>query len=646
MNGSARWNWISLNNAIHYGIAISLFILPCGELLKEANAESETGERITMSLNGVWKFCVPLEETESRYEFLQHGLREQKSYPQDAKDRNFGWIEPDFDDSVWWDITIPNSWNTQFEDLWSYEGTGWFRKTVTVPEAWRGKRIVFHSDCANYRTVLYVNGTKAGVHEGGYTAFSFPIHDYIQFGEINTFAISVDNQSLLERVPMERHDWWNHGGLYRPLRLEATDKVYVDDVIVVTDALSSPAQVSVDVSIVTEEEPASGWRAKAVITGTHGETEAEQSKTIVWDGSRSSMKFALPVQEAKLWSPEQPYLYLLRIDLFDRQNQRCDRWERRIGIRTITVDGTRFLINGKPYWIKGLNRYENYPDTGMTPNRKAMKRDVQLIKAMGGNAVRCHYTYSRESYEYLDEAGLFAVCEVPLYQWGRPGHSTKNTEAALAQLKEIVQTLRNHPSVLMWSVSNENRIRPREEGEEHRKLSDMVVAGNRQLVDLAHALDATRPVIEPSNRWPDDAIFEKTDINAVNVYLGASEPRVAALTELKAAMHAQMEKLREMHPGKPILVSEFGCWALHGFKADYYPGEQYQAELLHHLWEGFREESNWMGGFIWCFADSDTHRKLSSIVEMRCAYGVFDIHRRPKEAVRVMTGLWTRPQSQ
>lgn len=607
-------------------------------------ARSAGEGRQTRSLNGVWKFCAPMEELEYRHEFLQDGLARTRSYPADEPDKNYGWIERDFDDGVWWDIDIPSSWNVSFPDLWSYEGMGWFRKEVAIPEAWKEKRVVFHSDGANYRTVLYVNGAKVGVHEGGYVAFSFPIHEQLKFGEVNTIAISVDNKSLIDRCPMERHDWWTHGGLYRPVRLEITDKVFVDDAVVVTDALSDPARVLIDTQVVSERAENTGLELQASLIGPDGAVAARALAPLTFQGSSAKVELALDVEDALLWSPDSPSLYDLALEVRESQSgRRRDLWERRVGIRTIQFDGPRLLVNGKPFYIQGINRYENYADTGMTPNDSALRRDIHLIKSIGGNAVRCHYTYSPETYDRLDEEGLFAVCEVPLYQWGRPGHSTKNLDAAKVQLRGMIQTLRNHPSVMMWSVSNETRTRPREKGEEHRLLSEMVVKGNLELVDIVHEMDPTRPAIEPSNRWPDDPVFEATDIHAVNVYIGLSKPHVDALPELAQTMHEKMNSLREMRPGKPILASEVGGWSLWGFKADYSPGEIYQAELLRTYWEAFKKEPNFVGGFIWCFADSDVHRKYTTICEMRCAYGIFDIHRRPKEAARVMRELWGGP---
>ena len=106
-------------------------------------------------------------------------------------------------------------------------------------------------------------------------------------------------------------------------------------------------------------------------------------------------------------------------------------------------------------------------------------------------------------------------------------------------------------------------------------------------------------------------------------------------------MHERMEVLRSEHPDKPILVGELGSWAIRGLKTDYFPGEIYQAELIRTYWEGLRREPNVVGAFIWCFADSDVHRRFLWIYEFCEGYGLFDLHRRPKEAAETVRRLWT-----
>ncbi|MCC6694658.1 MAG: beta galactosidase jelly roll domain-containing protein [Candidatus Hydrogenedentes bacterium] len=611
----------------------------CLGVMTTAAGEPVPASPISFGLNGVWRFFPAFEEIEGNHEFLGEGLGTPSSQGLNDE-KHYGWTLPGFDDSLWWNIEVPGSWNTQFEDLWSYEGQGWYRRQVFIPQEWADRHIEFVSDGANYRTVLYVNGTKAGMHEGGYTQFSFPIHDLLRFGQENTIAVSVDNKSLLERVPMERHDWWHHGGLYRPVQLHVKDRTHIKKVAVTTDALIEPAVVKVRVETAQFSQTANALYVVARLTDA-GHSEIVSMRADL-PGQSPVADIALPVLNANLWSPDHPYLYSLTLELKEAAGGRCrDTWHAPVGIRTISVSPTQILLNGKPILVKGVNRYENYPDSGMTTVGAGLERDLTLIKGLGANALRCHYPYSQDTYAALDRWGFLAVCEVPLYQWGRLGHSEKNLAAARAQLEEMIRTLGNHPSIVFWSVSNENRIQPREKGEEYARISEMVAQGNVELVERARGLDPTRLVIEPSNEWPKDRVLDTTHVNSVNVYFGVNPPEIRGLAAAPEEIQSRLGELRAAHPGKPILVTEFGSWALRGLMTSYYPGEPYQAALLKAEWETFVKEPDFAGGFIWCFADSDVHRKYTSIYEMRCAYGLFDLHRRPKASVQTVTTMWS-----
>lgn len=608
----------------------SLLIVLAGAI-PYSGVVSAHSPRDAIDLSGVWKFYPAFVEIQTRHDFLG-------SRPAGAP--HGGWVLPGFDDSRWWDIQVPGSWNTQFEDLGSYEGEGWYRKELFVPGAWEGMEVLFQSDGANYRTLLYVNGVFAGEHDGGFTQFSLPIHAFLQYDSANTIAVAVENETRLERVPMERHDWWQHGGLYRPVRLIARPSIHVAGLRVRTVSVEEPAVVAVAASVAGAG--VEGLRLSLRLLDADGHEAASVSLEAPGDASVQEISSRIQIPGARLWSPETPSLYTLEATLTRADDGHLlDLVRESVGVRTIGVEAEQFLLNGRPYRIKGLNRYENYPDSGMTNTPDGLHHDIALMKALGANSARCHYPYSRETYDAFDRAGLLAVCEIPLYQWGRPGHSEANTQAARAQLEEMIATLGNHPSIGFWSVSNETRTRPREPGPEHEKLSEMVVRGNLELIDVAHRLDPDRPVIAPSNRWPNDPAFQGTDLNSVNVYIGVEQPHVDSLPALRDAVAERFDALRREYPKRPILVTEFGSWALRGLMTDYFPGELYQAELLKTLWEAFEQEPGFVGGFIWVFADSDVHRKFTTIYEMRCAYGLYDLHRRPKAAAETVRRMWT-----
>ena len=608
--------------------------------------------RTEMSLNGQWKFCSAFDAISADQRWLDPDFdpKNPDLTPVTAG-AAMGWIKPNYDDGNWLDITVPNSWNAAIRDLWSYEGHGWYRRTVAIPTDWEGKRVEFFSQGANYRTVVYVNGQRAGEHDGGYTPFAIPIHRLLKCGEANLIAVVCDNIPKPERAPGGQFGWWNHGGLYRDVSLRVTDATYIDDATVVTEVEGGKATVRLKVVVLTEEDRAAERTLEVLLLDPSGDAvplpaEARSRALKTLDG-RAEAEMVFPVANPRLWSLEEPHLYTLRLSLL-KGDQPADEWSHRIGLRTIKVEGNKLLLNGRPLLIKGLNRHEHYAGgTIHTPTHTEaqLAQDLDLVQWLGANALRQHYPNHRRLYELCDERGILNMVEVPLWQWGRPLVQTDHPgalEAAKQQLREIVRTYKNHPSVFIWSVSNENLVKPRSDNLKDIALAKQTAEGNIELVKMAQKLDPTRPVVEVSNEWPTDPVHQFTDVTAVNVYVGNPVPHVSGVPEIVRRMQKKMADLRADVPGKPIIASEFGEWTVRGLRGDYPPAEGYQVAKLTGLWKAFMNEPDVVGGFIWVFADYDLHRRFLWAYEYRCAYGLFDIERRPKAAAHAMRELWRK----
>jgi beta-glucuronidase len=596
-----------------------------------------------ITLDGVWKFCPAFPELEANQRFMDPSFDPSSPGELEAR-KDIGWIKPDFDDAGWIDYPVPNTWNKAVPELWSYEGYGWYRRAVDIPSDWENMRVEFHCESANYRTVVYVNGVEAGSHDGGYTPFSIPIHEFLRFGERNSLAISVDNIPKPERCPGGEYGWWNYGGIYRSTSLVVSDRVRLEDVRIVTKPGKVTWEVEITATVADDGNGEGRFVLQASLEDPDGSEVAGCHNEVETSRGSGTARAVLEVPEARLWSPEEPNLYELTLNLGDPGSKDPrDTWKAQIGIRSIEVVGPRLLINGKPLMVKGLNRHPEYPATGHREREEDLVKDLELVKDLGANTLRCHYPYSPRTFELCDRMGIFLCCEVPLYQWGRPAvkaDSPETLDAAKLQLAEMIRNYRNHPCVLMWSVSNENMTKPRVDDERHRLLTEMTVAGNLELVDMAHQMDPTRPVVEVSNCWPGDPVFERTDICAVNIYIGAKTPHVDTLHTLTDRMRERFDELRKEYPDRPILAGEFGSWAIRGLKTDYFPGEEYQARLIENYWKGLVREPNFVGGFIWCFQDSDVHRRFEWDYEFRIAYGLYDLERRPKESVDAVRRMW------
>ena len=603
----------------------------------------------SLTLNGNWKFCPAFDYlvgdqrwTDSNFDLQNAG----EGRPVARTD--IGWINPGFDDAGWMDHPVPMSWSAAFEDLWSYEGVGWYRREINVPAAWEGKRVTFHCEGANYFTRIYVNGNQAGEHEGGYNAFEIPVHEHLRYGETNTIAVSVDNIPKPERCPGGQYGWWNYGGLYRDVELRVSGLTWIDDVTVVTEVEpgggtggsdASGVKVSVDIG---GDDTLAGTVLEAKMSDpSGGNVPVPMSTALVRDG-KAELEFR--VDKAHLWAPDTPSLYTLQLELrTSGMTEVCDRWSHRIGLRTFRIDGTRFLLNGEPVLIKGCNRHEEYPGQGRTLSDRDRTKDLDLCAWMGCNALRCHYPNHRRHYELCDERGILNYVEVPFWQWGRLLVKTESPlalDAAKSQLREIIRTLKNHPSVFMWSVSNENHTKMVSERQGTPEMVKMTADGNIELVKMAQEMDPTRPVVEASNCWPEDPVHQATDVSAVNMYVGTKTPFAKDTDAIQERMHDKLNKLREELPDRPILLSEFGTWTIRGMKTDYFPGEAFQSAKLTSMWEQTLKEENVIGAFIWVFADAEVHRRFLWAYEFNVAYGLFDHHRRPKEAAYTMRKLW------
>jgi beta-galactosidase/beta-glucuronidase len=607
--------------------------------------------REEIDLGGSWKFYPAFEPFTGDLRWMDPDFDPKKpdSLPEE---RRAGWTGEFFDDQGWLDIEVPGSWNASFEDLWSYEGHGWYRRRISVPAAWRGRRVVLHSDGANYRTELFVNGRLAGSHDGGHVPFSIPVGHLIEFGRENILAIDCDNSPRPDRVPGGQYGWWNHGGLYRDVRLLSMDPTHIDGVSISHGIEGGVASLEAKVSIDAPGDKRVDGQLAARLAGPGGKEiplPGDAATVSLFGSGRLEARMDLTIHDPAMWSPESPNLYTISLELRSG-GAVLDKMSSRFGLRTVRVEGDRLLLNGEPILIKGLNRHEQYPSgarSTATQTESQLQHDLDRVKNLGANALRCHYPNHPRLYELCDEMGILNIVEMPLWQWGSSLVDTDSPEAietARGMMKEIIATYRSHPSIIIWSVSNENFTVPHSSQRDDQaaiELSDKVAEGNRELMGLAREMDPTRPVIEVSNHWPEDPAMGSGDILAVNAYTGSpSPPLKSQVGQTYRQIHDKLQALRQRHPGKPILVTEFGKWTVRGLKTDYPPGEAYQAEKLKAEWEGFLGEPAFAGAFIWSFADYDVHGRYRYTHEYRLGYGIYDLKRHPKAAVETIRSMW------
>jgi beta-glucuronidase len=432
------------------------------------------------------------------------------------------------------------------------------------------------------------------------------VQDHVRYGGENVVVVRADNERRPGDVPGLQRGWRTYGGILREVELAATDLLYLDHVAVVAEP--TPAQTRVDEGRLTIQAYARNECLETVACAIAAEVRDERTEPLAVLTSETFTLTAKESQSISLqgwvpgvqpWSPAGPNLYTVRV-ILSRGGQAVDERTIRVGFRSIEARGETLLLNGEPIYLTGFNRHEDSPGRGAATDLETARKDLLDMRAAGANFVRlCHYPHHPGELDLCDELGLLAMGEIPLYWWdgtaeGEDACAAK-LEAARRQVSAMIRRDINHPSVIFWSVSNENK----EERPE-------VAAGNRQLVRHAKALDPTRLAVHVSNHWRRHPNFEEDDVLCVNAYPSLDrrglEGRIDYdLAESTRFWREHLRALHERYPGKPILISEFGYASLQGVRGSGL-SEDVQAEAIEREFEGM-DAPYVCGATIWCWAD-------------------------------------------
>jgi beta-glucuronidase len=546
-------------------------------------------------------------------------------------------------------IPVPASYNDIFpeSDVHDHVGDAWYQTVARVPERWRGKRIVLRFDAATHRAVVWVGEAQVLEHEGGYTPFETDVSDLVEpGGEMRVTAV-VDNilswQSIppgyVEETPDGRrqryfHDFFNYAGLPRTVWLYTTPVSYVSDITVVTDLNGATGMVQYEV------ETGGGNSVEVLVTLRDAEG-ADVARATGVSGE-------LAVENAHPWRPGEGYLYELIVEL-GPADAPVDVYSLPVGIRTVRVDGARFLINGEPFYFRGFGKHEDSAMRGKAHDDVVMVHDFALMEWLGANSFRTsHYPYAEEVLEYADRHGIVVTDEtaavglnaqlggvlggVSFTTFSEETVSSATQEVHRQAIRELIARDKNHPSVVIWSIANE----PESWTPESRAYFEPLVAETRRL-------DPTRPVAFANfmAATPDrDVISDLFDVLMLNRYHGW----YAQTADLAAAERALEEELRawvEKHE-KPILFTEYGADAVAGLHA-LPPGpwtEEYQADVLAMFHRVFDRFDAVVGEQIWNFADFATAPGIMRVDGNK--KGVFTRERRPKAAAHMLRQRWRR----
>ncbi len=346
-------------------------------------------------------------------------------------------------------------------------------------------------------------------------------------------------------------------------------------------------------------------------------------------GTCRAFESEIMVEGMRRWSTEEPNVYVLSVSVTTPEGELMDMVSTTFGVRKIGIRNGRLHLNDEPVRIKGVNRHEEYPGTGRTDRDNLTESDLRTIKEeLGANMVRIHYLCESRFYDLADRLGLLVFAEIPAWQITKEAFmNQKVVENAKQQLAKLVRRLKNHPSVVVWSVGNEC--------ESDNETARAVIG---ELIQFVKEKDSTRPVTYVSNyiyskdRWC--KCLDLGDFTSINAYF---DLQVDRLREVLA-------RIRKENAGRAILITEFGAEAVRGVHGGFIGSEEHQAEVIEKTWNLLSSEDV-MGGLVWSFTDYwNQPRRLGNpyLSPVYFLHGILDLERRPKKAFKVLRRLYSR----
>jgi len=553
-----------------------------------------------------------------------------------------GYHDAGYDISRWREVAVPCSFASCGPGMESYEGAGWFRRSFTVPDAWRGRRVLARFEGVNYHARVWVNGDLAGDHEDGFLRFELPVHHLLRHGQDNVIVVRAGNTRRQGEVPGRERGWRPYGGILREVELIASDLLHLESVRLMADPVQAGGQLSLEACLANGRAEAAEATIAADIADSEGSVclRLSAGPITLSPGAEALAHAEGFMPGARPWSPQNPALYTARISVY-LGDELVDSLDVRFGFRRIEARDDKLLLNGELLFLTGFNRHEDSPRTGMCPDLDMVRRDLMQMKNAGANFVRlCHYPHHPGELDLCDELGLLAMGEIPLYWWNGlaegPDNRASKLEAAKRQLTRMISRDLNHPSIIFWSVSNET----------HEQRPE-VVEGNAALVCLAQELDPTRLALHVSDHWRDHPHFETDDVVCVNGYptwAGRSRDASYDVAESARFWSEGLERLHRQCPGKPILVTEFGYPCLEGVRENAL-GEDMQARAIEAEFGGVSAPYV-CGATLWCYADhpwpeEDFIRYLTT-----SPYGVVTRQRRRLQGFWAVRKLFREKQGQ
>jgi beta-galactosidase len=576
-----------------------------GQLTTPSLADDARTRRV--SLNGLWQFRLD---------------------PGNVGQTN-GWYKSNQVSDGWQNVTVPHTWQVS-QDSADYFGTAWYRRLLEVPNDWTHQTVSIEFEAAFHSAWVWLNGSEVGKHlRKGYTAFQFDITRFLQPGADNVLVVMVNSDFDSQMLPRGHSSDWSHdGGIYRPVSLLITPRVYIErvDVDSVPDLANGFANV--DISVVIRNNADREFKGRLSVHAVEEDTgltalEGREGPVNIAPGASTTRYLpTFKIDKPKLWHFDAPNLYSLSV-AFNGAGI-THEYTTTFGIRRIEVKDASFWLNGERVRLMGVERMAgSNPNYGMAEPASWIEHDHADLKNLNCIFTRVHWPQDKRVLDYCDRNGIFIQTEVPT--WGPDTFKDMKDEPdpeimqnGLEQLQEMIARDRNHPSIFSWGLCNEiNGQNP------------PAYKFAKRMYEEAKKLDSRRLRSYASNslqRSPENDVAKAMDFIEWNEYY---ESWYGGTPE---DLRRNLEEIHRAFPDKPIVISEYGYCACIPDRPE---GDSRRIRVLEDHTRVCRE-TQYVGGLIFfCYNDYRTHigDQGTGVMKQRI-HGVVDLlgNRKPSYA--------------
>ena len=538
---------------------ILLFLMITGSLQAQVVIPNKdiSGSAV-QSLNGTWKFkYIPSVSIGEDSLFYKH-------------DYNFG---------DWKAIKVPGHWELQGFAEPKYgnvdAGTGLYRTTFNVPENWRSKQLFIVFDGVQYGYDLWVNGHYTGTWGSSYNRQMFDISNFCVIGKVNSLAVKVTTRN--KGYEFDTNDCWALSGIIRDVTLIGVPQTHLKDVTVKTYVGQG---AKIDISVLLEKSLNSTLTNKLALTGKlfspQGKmvTEFNSGDLNILNADTVRFNHHLNIENPQLWTAETPSLYRLEL-MLKSEGKVLQQIYHKVGIRQVGIQNGILKLNGQAIKLRGVDHHDLNPLVGRALTNQMILKDLVMMKQANINFIRTsHYPSHPKMIELCDSLGIYVLCEVPFGYGDKNLKDSTFLEVLVKRAKATVERDKNHPSVIAWSIGNENQMAP--------------IA--MQTGQYVKKIDNTRPVCYPQ----------------VGSYFATIYKTIPGFIDILAPHYGNAETLEKYaHQfNRPLIATEYA----HALGLDF--------DKMETMWEVMYRHPSLAGGAVWHFHDQGILRLADKKVDV------------------------------